>query len=66
VKGFGVSSVVLWYRNVYPKTRMRPRVNIGDETRERVEEYAREHGFTVPRAYAELLNIGLEATAADE
>ena len=39
---------------------MRPRVDIDDDTRNRVHQYAREKGFTPERAYAELLHVGLK------
>jgi len=39
---------------------MRPKVDIDDDTRDRVHQYAREKGFTPERAYAELLHVGLK------
>jgi len=45
---------------VYVYVSMRPEVAIDDDTRRRVREYANAQGFTTPRAYAELLQIGLE------
>jgi len=39
---------------------MRPRVDMDDDTRRRVKQYAANKGFTTERAYAELLHIGLK------
>jgi len=55
-----VGRILLRYRGVYLSLYMRPRVDIDDDTRCRVREYATEKGFTIPRAYAELLHIGLK------
>jgi DNA-binding LacI/PurR family transcriptional regulator len=44
---------------------MRPRVDIDDTTRKRVLRYARKHGYTTDRAYAELIKNGLDETDVD-
>ena len=46
--------------SVYAYLDMRPEVDIDDDTRTRVREYARKKGFTTARAYAELIHNGLE------
>jgi len=51
---------VLWYRMVYQYMSMRPRIDIDDDTRDRVRQYANAKGFNTERAYAELLHIGLK------
>jgi len=39
---------------------MRIDVNISEELRKRVAEYAQKKGIRIPRAYAELIEKGLE------
>jgi len=48
------------YCGVYVVVYMRPKVDIDDDTRRRVDQYAKAKGFTQSRAYAELLHIGLK------
>jgi len=45
---------------VYQYMSMRPRIDIDDDTRDRVRQYANAKGFNTERAYAELLHIGLK------
>lgn len=52
----------LWYDPMYRELVMpRPRIDIDDETHQRVEEYAHQKGLRMPRAYAELIVKGLDA-----
>ncbi len=39
---------------------MRIETDLDDETREKVKEYAKKEGLRLPRAYAELIESGLE------
>jgi hypothetical protein len=39
---------------------MRIETDLDGETREKVKEYARNEGLRLPRAYAELIESGLE------
>ena len=43
-----------------------PQVDIPDEIHEKVEEYAENHGYTVERAYVELVEFALRETERDE
>lgn len=46
---------------MYIGSTMRLEVDLPDDVRERANEYAREEGIRMPRAYAELIEKGLDA-----
>lgn len=41
-------------------------IDRGGDTHERVKQYAREHGLRLPRAYADLIEAGLDITEDDQ
>lgn len=44
---------------------MRPRIDLGDDKREEVVVFADEHGYTLPKAYAVLIERGLQTHDAE-
>jgi len=54
-------------QDVVPQDAMpRPRIDIDDDTHQRVEEYAHQNGLRMPRSFGELLEKGLEAEEGDD
>jgi hypothetical protein len=46
---------------------LRPRIDLDETTKDRVNRYAQAHGVRLPRAYAELIERGLDSEGfADE
>lgn len=43
----------------------RPRIDIDPDTKEEVEQYAEDNGLRMPRAYAELIEEGLNSSKAE-
>lgn len=41
------------------------RVHLSDEDMDRAKAYADKHGLRMPRAYAELIRVGLNASSED-
>ena len=48
------------YTTLYMESK-RPRIKMDDDTEGRIEQYAKEHGYTKERAYYELLREGVES-----
>lgn len=52
-------AIHFWDTNWYIVV-MRPRIDISDETRAQVVQFASEKGYTLPKAYAVLIERGLD------
>lgn len=46
---------------LYQNTMPRPRIDIDEKTEKRVKDYAEREGLRKPRAFAELIERGLDA-----